>query len=115
MNITEVVPDNITVPEGVGYGSSYGPLYRPGYINGYKAGFKFAIDAFQELISLIFAVSVVFWISRIVLNRMDVDTTAKVVCWEWNIDNAVLKKIACDACFTVILAVSGFLAYYMVM
>ena len=113
MNITEVVPDNITVPEKlIQY---HNPIYYDGWLRGYCEGFEYAVQAFQNMILTILIVSVLFWITRIVLNRTDVDTTVDMTFAVWHVDTTVLKEITYDIYFTVILAVSGFLAYYMVM
>ena len=112
MNITEAVPKNITVPEDIA--QDYNPIHYDGYIQGYQEGFEYALEAFQDMILVILIVSVLFWVTRIVINRLDVDTTVDMTFAEWHVDNTVLKEIAYSVYYTIILAVSGFMMYYLV-
>ncbi len=112
MNVTEAVPENITVPEKIA--EQYSPIYYDGYVQGYQSGFKFAVEAFHDMLQFVFVVSVLFWVTRIVLNRVDIDRKVDMTFATWHVDNTVLKEIAYGSYFTVILAVSGFMLYYMV-
>jgi len=109
MNLT---PKNITVPADTP--ARRLPGYYEGFVNGYQDGFIFAVDKFQTFILLILGICVAFLVIRFIVNRIDYEATFEFMGDEITVNSRWIMQQVSGTFYTIILAITGFLLYYMV-